>query len=123
MTTIRVVGLSGHDDMVFHISGALLAWDLASMIKKQTGIPRGEQALFLDNQRLSMLDQLQPREGLDMEVTFLRTQSLCAACGLSPERKGVNKFQMCSGCKDCRYCSSVCQQAHWKLHRKACKKR
>ena len=121
MTTIRVVGLAGQDDMAFQIDGgALLVWELASMVKEQTGIPRGEQALFLDNQQLSMQNQLQPREGL--EVTFLRTQSLCAACRLSPERKGVKKFQMCSGCKDCRYCSRACQQAHWKLHRKACKK-
>ena len=125
MTTIRVVGLAGQDDMAFQIDGgALLVWELASMVKEQTGIPRGEQALFLDNQQLSMQNQLQPREGLDyMVVALLRTQSLCAACGLSPEKKGVKKFQMCSGCKDSRYCSSVCQKAHWKLHRTACKKR
>ena len=72
MTTIRVVGLAGQDDMAFQIDGgALLVWELASMVKEQTGIPRGEQALFLDNQQLSMQNQLQPREGLDyMAVSY-----------------------------------------------------
>ena len=42
--------------------------------------------------------------------------SLCAAgCGMAGDKK-------CAKCKLASYCSVECQRAHWKVHKKTCKK-
>jgi hypothetical protein len=32
------------------------------------------------------------------------------------------KVRKCSGCQQVAYCNRDCQTAHWKEHKKACKK-
>ena len=43
--------------------------------------------------------------------------SCCDHCGLEPVD---GKLKRCSRCKACFYCSKVCQQGAWKVHRKIC---
>ena len=40
----------------------------------------------------------------------------CVVCKARPK-----ETFLCSGCFEARYCSSECQKAHWKQHRKRCK--
>lgn len=44
-----------------------------------------------------------------------RRQVLCVECGVKP----IKHFR-CSRCKKAIYCSTVCQKAAWKLHKKVC---
>ena len=37
-------------------------------------------------------------------------------------RRGRRGLKLCSLCKEVAYCSQSCQRAHWKQHKKACKK-
>ena len=46
---------------------------------------------------------------------------LCLNCGNIEDRDG-EKFSMCGLCKDVVYCSKDCQRAHWKEHKKTCKR-
>lgn len=41
----------------------------------------------------------------------------CSHCGSSPE-----KLLTCKACRSVAYCSSNCQRAHWKIHKKDCRK-
>ena len=43
----------------------------------------------------------------------------CACCGV---REAERKFLRCSACHAAYYCGAECQRAHWKEHKKACKK-
>ena len=43
---------------------------------------------------------------------------LCAQCGVGAV--GGERLLLCSRCKDVRYCGKVCQDAHWKKHKKRC---
>jgi hypothetical protein len=41
----------------------------------------------------------------------------CAQCG------GHHKeLQVCSGCMVTKYCGTMCQNAHWKDHKRECKR-
>jgi hypothetical protein len=42
----------------------------------------------------------------------------CAVCGKPQSRQ--QKLQRCAGCHSVRYCSTDCQRAHWREHRKDC---
>lgn len=44
--------------------------------------------------------------------------SACAAC----RGPGKPSLSACSACKVVKYCSSDCQKAHWKVHKRTCKK-
>ena len=43
---------------------------------------------------------------------------VCAVCGKQHSKQ--HKLRVCSGCQSVRYCSTECQQAHWRQHRKDC---
>lgn len=45
----------------------------------------------------------------------------CATCG-RPEMPNRPLMQ-CSACREVRYCNASCQKTHWKVHKKACKKK
>lgn len=48
-----------------------------------------------------------------------RCRYCCSWCG---KQSGTGaSFPECSGCHVVRYCTSVCQKAHWKLHGRSCK--
>jgi hypothetical protein len=34
--------------------------------------------------------------------------------------KGLSKFDYCGRCRGVGYCSTTCQKAHWKAHKKVC---
>lgn len=44
---------------------------------------------------------------------------ICAGCR-KPQDDNQTPFKKCGGCKTKRYCSTSCQQAHWKTHKPAC---
>lgn len=44
----------------------------------------------------------------------------CICCGSIEASMGDHK--VCSGCDNVRYCNRDCQKAHWKEHKKKCKK-
>jgi len=48
-----------------------------------------------------------------------RPGRLCATCHME-ETKNETRFKACSGCNAVWYCSSQCQEANWKLHKKTC---
>ena len=41
----------------------------------------------------------------------------CAACG-----KGGDNLKACTACKQVKYCNVSCQRAHWRKHKKECRK-
>ena len=43
---------------------------------------------------------------------------VCASCG---KHAGKNTLPRCTSCKRSAYCSTACQKAHWKVHKKECK--
>ena len=43
----------------------------------------------------------------------------CAACGKGDD----DGLKACTSCKLVKYCNATCQRAHWKAHKKGCKKR
>lgn len=45
---------------------------------------------------------------------------VCAECSAS-HGEGGSALLLCARCKDRKYCSSVCQKKHWKIHKKLCK--
>eukprot|EP01034_Spumella_vulgaris_P035412 gene35412-43663_t len=45
----------------------------------------------------------------------------CMLCGESPERVAIT-LNRCGRCGQVAYCSKGCQTAHWKVHKKDCKK-
>lgn len=48
------------------------------------------------------------------------TPPFCAECGATGGAGGA-RLQVCSGCKCVHYCSTGCRDAHWPLHKVACK--
>ena len=42
----------------------------------------------------------------------------CAACG-----KGGDNLKACTACKQVKYCNVSCQRAHWRKHKKECRKK
>lgn len=46
-------------------------------------------------------------------------KSICIQCG-SRATEG-NVLLVCSRCKKAEYCGKLCQDAHWKLHKRECK--
>ena len=43
--------------------------------------------------------------------------STCAACG-----KGGDGLKACTGCGQVKYCNGACRKAHYKTHKKQCRK-
>ncbi len=42
--------------------------------------------------------------------------AICSACD-----RASNILKICSGCKDVKYCPTICQKNHWKTHKSKCK--
>ncbi len=49
-----------------------------------------------------------------------QSTEICAFCEESPQRAAFT-LSRCGRCKQVCYCSTGCQKAHWKLHKKTCK--
>ncbi|KAJ7638189.1 hypothetical protein FB45DRAFT_397054 [Roridomyces roridus] len=61
---------------------------------------------------LSEIHRIDPGEGRYGPAQLHK----CSACD-----KPSAALKRCEGCQKARYCNDVCQRAHWKVHRKACK--
>ncbi len=72
---------------------------------------RGSRDDFLDEITAKCHERLPSTESVDM----------CAFCEESPQRATMRRSR-CGQCRLVVYCSAGCQKAHWKLHRKACKR-
>jgi len=53
-------------------------------------------------------------------LTPIYSSDLCAACGKETKDDG-SALDVCTGCRDRRYCGKECQKKHWKFHKIICK--
>lgn len=53
-----------------------------------------------------------------VEAPLPKLASKCCVCG-----RIADKMQVCSVCKDARYCNAACQTSAWPEHKKVCKRR
>ena len=92
--------------------------------------PRAEKAFCLKALRMHLLlrGRDMREEVLDEvvcrcheKVPSLRSTEVCAFCEESPVRAAFT-LSRCGRCKQVAYCSVECQKAHWKVHKKSCKK-
>ncbi|KAI5797892.1 hypothetical protein DFH27DRAFT_601634 [Peziza echinospora] len=49
-------------------------------------------------------------------------QDTCAHCNKSAADAAIDKLKVCGGCRGAMYCSTDCQKAEWKTHKKECRK-
>ena len=113
----------------FKMSCRSMAIDLKKRIKECTGTKCGDQAIVmqhdarhLNNEELlvNFVEWLVIRDVMDWPtlkaMTFELTVYLvvrskhCANCGEPAAQK-------CSRCMNTRYCSQLCQQQHWPIHK------
>jgi len=71
----------------------------------------------LDAALLKTLETLPNSAG----ASSVESLQLCAFCEESPLRAALS-LSRCGRCRQVCYCSTGCQKAHWKLHKKSCKK-
>ena len=103
-----------YEDTLCRAEGPLTARAFMKRVKADLGIPRAEQALYLDG------TPVPPKATLvgDVHLTLLRKPALCGFCGRDGDG---SKLRLCSGCLDERYCDEVCQREHWKSHKRVCR--
>ena len=65
--------------------------------------------------------EMPARNSGESPCSFAAAESLIScelpSCGKLQQTK--NEFKLCSRCRQVRYCSAACQQAHWKAGHKA----
>ena len=110
---IRISGLSG-EMASFNITKAMQLWDVATKVKKEFGIPRGEQVYYQGYEKMSKAMFLKG----PIDVTMMRVRVKCTGCGRKQQKR---KYQACGRCRDAHYCCSECQRQHWKYHKADCK--
>ena len=94
--------------------GSTLA-SLRQTIKLELGIPKRLQTLVIGCEQVSPLDVLAAVCCRDcVDVTLVLRQPACDRCG----RAGPLRW--CSGCFCVLYCSTVCQRASWRAHKRVC---
>ena len=111
LNMICISGLS--DTMTSFDESEMQVWDIATKVKHEFGIPRGEQSYYHGYKNLSKSMLVQS----PIELTMLRIRVKCAGCGKTQRKR---KYQVCR-CRDAYYCSSACQYQHWKYHKSDCK--
>ena len=49
---------------------------------------------------------------------------VCSYCnaGYGGRPSPPGKLKVCEGCRNARYCGRQCQKAHWKQHKKECRR-
>ena len=58
-----------------------------------------------------------PAPAVPTAATAALVRAMCTGCGThDPD----SRMQLCARCRKARYCSPVCQRAHWKTHKKVC---
>jgi len=73
----------------------------------------GEQ----DREHVQPEEEVESREDRQQRHMATPTERCCALCGAA-----VFRPQVCSQCRQVRYCGRDCQRGHWALHRKECRK-
>jgi len=90
-------------------------WDIASKVKRERNIPRGEQTYYYKGNKVSKSTMIKG----PMEFTLVRSQLVCGACG---NAQMSEKFKACGNCLDVYYCTEICQKHDWKCHKAECQK-
>ena len=108
---IRICGLSGL--MASFDESEMPLWDIATKVKQEIGIPRGEQQYYHGYTKLSKAILVQG----PIEITMVCVRVKCAGCGRKQRKR---KYKSCC-CLDVHYCGSECQQKQWKSHKLECK--
>ncbi len=115
---IHILGEAGQL-MALETDGPLSVRAVNTAIRRSIGMPRGEQELHLDGERLAPMQTLSLAGDGRLVLTLARTQIVCGGCGAD---EGARKYRLCSGCLDTRYCCVICQKRHWKHHRRECRR-
>ena len=113
---LRVTDASGVEKACWDREGFAVALDVCNAIKKQFGIPRGEQRLALGTETLRPMARL-PHGELFLVLT--RAPIFCQGCGFKQADK---KLRVCSGCYNARYCDEACQRKDWVRHKPDCER-
>ena len=56
---------------------------------------------------------------MSIQPGSLPPQRVCSSCG---QAEGEHRLKTCAKCNTVLYCSRDCQTAHWKVHKKECRK-
>ena len=90
-------------------------WDLASKVKRELNISRGEQIYYNEGNKVSKSTMIKG----PMELTLVHTRLVCGGCGNAQMEE---KFKVCGDCLDVYYCTESCHVRDWKRHRAECLK-
>ena len=111
---VSVHGLAGPLLRCVLPPGSTLA-DLRRNIKEQLGIPKRLQTLIIGCKQVSPLDVLAAVCCRDcVDITLVLCQPACDRCGRG------DSLRWCGGCRCVLYCSTACQRAAWRTHKRVC---
>ena len=111
---VSVHGLAGPLLRCVLPRGSTLA-SLRQTIKVELGIPKRLQTLVIGCEQVSPLDAVAAVCCRDcVDVTLVLRQPACDRCG----RAGPLRW--CGGCFCVLYCSTACQRASWRAHKRVC---
>jgi hypothetical protein len=108
---ISISGISG-EITKFDVSDATL-WEIATKVKRELGIPKGEQKYYRGCELLSKSMRIQG----PVEITMIRSPVNCGGCGRA--RKS-GEYRLCGKCLDVCYCDEICQRQNWNCHKMTC---
>jgi hypothetical protein len=100
---IRVLGLSG--EIARYDLGEMRLWDIATKVKREKGISRGDQVYFNGTTKLSKSTRLG-----QMDITMVCMPVACGGCG---RPRGKRKYRICGKCRDEYYCDEACQRGRF----------
>ncbi len=107
---------------------SLLAIHCAKLCRPPVFPPLPEKLLCLKALRMHLLLFGRDNREKDLDcvtaacyekLPSARSPGVCAFCEESPQRAALT-LSRCGQCKQVMYCSTGCQKAHWKLHKKTC---
>ena len=87
-------------------------------------LPSGERAPRLRYEAFAPGPVVRPNGAVDVAATLQRLRDAfpaappgptCAAC------RATGKLRRCAGCRTTLYCSTECQRADWRAHKRACR--
>ncbi len=115
--TVRVSMLSGYVCSV-DVASECTVQDLKRKLKIALSISMREITLLVDVRELGVRETLASAFGVaegPVDVTLVRILATCWRCGTQ------GRVWHCQGCHTATYCSTVCQRADWRNHRRTCR--